>query len=137
MDPGYEVAASSLRARSLQLERVAHDLAHASTTAYKPERVAFALAQKAASEAVGGAVALVGLGDMFGVAQQTRELLAQKGVRAALINPRWIKPLDGAVLEEFARRCRVGFSCYSWRYLSQRSCCQRRLRIGRCVFVSR
>ena len=74
MDPGYEVAASSLRARSLQLERVAHDLAHASTTAYKPERVAFALAQKAASEAVGGAVALVGLG-----AQQSQGALRTTG----------------------------------------------------------
>lgn len=54
-----------------------------------------------------GEVALIGLGDMFETARQARELLAQRGIRAALINPRWIKPLDGAVLERFARQCRV------------------------------
>src|SRR5204862_775760 len=51
-----------------------------------------------------GEVALIGLGSMFEIAQQTRQQLAEKGVAAALINPRWIKPLDGAVLERFARQ---------------------------------
>ncbi len=54
-----------------------------------------------------GEVALIGLGAMFEMAEQTRRLLAEKGITAALINPRWIKPLDGAVLERFARQCRV------------------------------
>jgi len=54
-----------------------------------------------------GDVALVGLGDMFATARQARELLAQRGIKAALINPRWIKPLDGRVLEQFARQCKV------------------------------
>ncbi len=54
-----------------------------------------------------GEVALVGLGSMFEMAEQTRELLAKQGITAALINPRWIKPLDGAVLEQFAKQCKV------------------------------
>jgi 1-deoxy-D-xylulose-5-phosphate synthase len=54
-----------------------------------------------------GEVALIGLGDMFGIAREARELLAQRGIKAALINPRWIKPLDGAVLERFGRQCKV------------------------------
>ncbi|MCE9520475.1 MAG: 1-deoxy-D-xylulose-5-phosphate synthase [Verrucomicrobia bacterium] len=54
-----------------------------------------------------GEVALIGLGDMFTTALQARDLLAQRGVKAALINPRWIKPLDGTVLEKFARQCKV------------------------------
>jgi 1-deoxy-D-xylulose-5-phosphate synthase len=54
-----------------------------------------------------GEVALIGLGSMFEMAEKTRSLLAEKGIKAALINPRWIKPLDGAVLERFAKQCRV------------------------------
>ncbi len=54
-----------------------------------------------------GEVALIGLGSMFEMAEQTRELLAEKGIKAALVNPRWIKPLDGEVLERFGRQCRV------------------------------
>ena len=54
-----------------------------------------------------GVVALIGLGDMFAVAQKTRELLKEKGITAALINPRWIKPLDGKTLERFAKQCKV------------------------------
>jgi 1-deoxy-D-xylulose-5-phosphate synthase len=54
-----------------------------------------------------GEVGLIGLGSMFEMAEKTRALLAEKGIKAALINPRWIKPLDGAVLERFAKQCRV------------------------------
>lgn len=54
-----------------------------------------------------GEVALVGLGAMFEMAEETRRLLAEKGIKAALINPRWIKPLDGEVLERFGKQCRV------------------------------
>ncbi|MEY4484819.1 MAG: 1-deoxy-D-xylulose-5-phosphate synthase, partial [Verrucomicrobiota bacterium] len=49
-----------------------------------------------------GEIALIGLGSMFEMAEETRKLLAAKGITAALINPRWIKPLDTAVLEKFA-----------------------------------
>ena len=34
-------------------------------------------------------------------------MLEEKGLSVALINPRFIKPLDGAVLERFARQCKV------------------------------
>jgi len=48
-------------------------------------------------------VALLGLGNFCEVALETADLLAEKGVKAAVINPRWIKPLDTATLEFFAR----------------------------------
>lgn len=75
-----------------------------------------------------GEVALFGLGDLFSMAEQTRDLLAAQGIKAALINPRWIKPLDGAALERFAKQCKVictfedhvlhnGFGCGVIEYL--------------------
>src|SRR5262252_4494660 len=42
----------------------------------------------------GREVALLGLGNMFALAQETAKLLEADGVSVALINPRWIKPLD-------------------------------------------
>ncbi len=52
-------------------------------------------------------VALIGLGSMFDMAAQAKIQLEALGYSVALINPRWIKPLDTAVLERYARRCRV------------------------------
>jgi 1-deoxy-D-xylulose-5-phosphate synthase len=54
-----------------------------------------------------GDVALIGLGSMFEMAEKTRELLQAQGISAALINPRWIKPLDAVVLDRFAKQCKV------------------------------
>jgi len=51
----------------------------------------------------GHQVALFGLGNMFAMAQETAEFLEVEGVSVALINPRWIKPLDIGMLEFFAR----------------------------------
>jgi 1-deoxy-D-xylulose-5-phosphate synthase len=48
-------------------------------------------------------VALFGLGNMFELAQATATLLEAEGFSVALINPRWIKPLDAGTLEFFAR----------------------------------
>lgn len=48
-------------------------------------------------------VALFGLGNMFELAKQTAALLEAEGLSVALINPRWIKPLDTGMLEFFAR----------------------------------
>jgi 1-deoxy-D-xylulose-5-phosphate synthase len=62
---------------------------------------------KAEVLADGHDVALVGLGTMFEMAEQTKKLLEEKGYSVALINPRFIKPLDAKVLEEYARKCRV------------------------------
>ena len=51
----------------------------------------------------GREVALFGLGNMFEVAKQTAALLEAEGISVALINPRWIKPIDAGTLEFFAR----------------------------------
>lgn len=75
-------------------------------------------------------VALLGLGNMFALAQETAKLLEADGVSVALINPRWIKPLDGGTLEFFARSVDVlctfedhvlhnGFGCAVMEYLSE------------------
>ncbi len=52
-------------------------------------------------------VALIGLGTMFEMAEKAKVKLEAMGYSVALINPRWIKPLDTAMLERYARRCRV------------------------------
>ena len=62
---------------------------------------------KAEVVAEGSDVALLGLGTLFGMAEQTKALLEQRGLSVALINPRFIKPLDTAVIERFATQCRV------------------------------
>jgi 1-deoxy-D-xylulose-5-phosphate synthase len=41
------------------------------------------------------------------MAVETKAMLEAKGLSVALINPRFIKPLDGAVLERLARQCKV------------------------------
>ncbi len=55
----------------------------------------------------GKQVALFGLGNMCEVALDTARLLEAHGIDAAVINPRWIKPLDTATLEFFARGCDI------------------------------
>jgi len=52
-------------------------------------------------------VALFGLGNMFSLAEETAKRLEEQGFSVALINPRWIKPLDVGTLEFFARRVEV------------------------------
>ncbi len=52
-------------------------------------------------------VALFGLGNMFALAEETAKRLEEQGFSVALINPRWIKPLDIGTLEFFARRVEV------------------------------
>lgn len=54
-----------------------------------------------------GEVALFGLGSMFEMAERTQKLLAEKGIKAALINPRFIKPMDTEVLLQFAKQAKV------------------------------
>jgi 1-deoxy-D-xylulose-5-phosphate synthase len=48
-------------------------------------------------------VAIFGLGNMFELAEEAAKKLEEKGISVALINPRWIKPLDTGTLEFFAR----------------------------------
>ena len=52
-------------------------------------------------------IALFGLGNLFELAEKTRDCLEEKGYSVSLINPRWIKPLDTACIEQFAKVCPV------------------------------
>ena len=52
-------------------------------------------------------VALFGLGNFCQVALDTAELLEKSGIKTAVINPRWIKPLDTGTLEFFARSVKI------------------------------
>lgn len=62
---------------------------------------------KAEVVADGNDVALFGLGSLFEMAESTKALLEAEGHSVALINPRWIKPLDTEVIERFARKVKV------------------------------
>ena len=55
----------------------------------------------------GRQVAIFGLGNMFEVAVETANKLQALGISVALINPRWIKPMDTGTLEFFARSTEV------------------------------
>ncbi len=62
---------------------------------------------KAEVVADGADVALFGLGNLFEMAEETRRELEALGYSVALINPRWIKPMDTGCLEAFAKKCAV------------------------------
>src|ERR1700736_1148817 len=55
----------------------------------------------------GQEVALLGLVNVFEVAEEAAKKLEEKGILVALINPRWIKPMDPGTLEFFARSVEV------------------------------
>lgn len=52
-------------------------------------------------------VAIFGLGNMFEVAEEAARKLEAQGISVALVNPRWIKPIDTGTLEFFARSVEV------------------------------
>jgi 1-deoxy-D-xylulose-5-phosphate synthase len=52
----------------------------------------------------GSDVAILGLGPMFSLAQSLASTLARDGYSPALINPRFIKPIDREMLERYAKR---------------------------------
>ncbi len=52
-------------------------------------------------------VALIGLGTMFEMARRAKVMLEAKGLSVALINPRFIKPLDASVIETYGEKCKV------------------------------
>lgn len=56
---------------------------------------------------VGTDVALIGLGTFFDLAVQTKDLLEKQGYSVSLVNPRFIKPLDAALLEKVAKNAKV------------------------------
>jgi 1-deoxy-D-xylulose-5-phosphate synthase len=53
----------------------------------------------------GDDVALVGLGKTVAAAQEAAERLARRGISAAVVDARWVKPLDVELLSEVGRRC--------------------------------
>ena len=55
----------------------------------------------------GSDVALIGLGTLFSMAVETKARLEARGLSVSLVNPRFIKPLDGALLEKVARSAKV------------------------------
>ncbi len=89
----------------------------------------------------GKQVALFGLGNMCEVALEAADLLKAQGIDAAVINPRWIKPLDTATIEFFARGSEVlctledhvlpnGFGCAILEHLSDQGIATPVVRIG-------
>ena len=52
-------------------------------------------------------VALIALGNMNSVATRVRELLAEQGIDCALVNARFIKPLDEECLRRMASTCKL------------------------------
>jgi 1-deoxy-D-xylulose-5-phosphate synthase len=52
-------------------------------------------------------VALIGLGTLFSMAVETKARLEARGLSVSLVNPRFIKPLDGPLLEKVARNAKV------------------------------
>jgi 1-deoxy-D-xylulose-5-phosphate synthase len=89
----------------------------------------------------GKQVALFGLGNMCEVALEAADLLKAQGIDAAVINPRWIKPLDTATLEFFARGCDVictledhvltnGFGCSVMEHLAEQRIATPVVRVG-------
>jgi 1-deoxy-D-xylulose-5-phosphate synthase len=59
------------------------------------------------SHSGGKKVALFGLGNMMSVARRAAQVLGSEGFDAAIINPRFTKPLDAAATEFFANAADV------------------------------
>jgi 1-deoxy-D-xylulose-5-phosphate synthase len=53
----------------------------------------------------GGDIAIFGLGAMLPEAERLAEMLKREGFSAAVINPRFAKPVDRDCVSEFGRRC--------------------------------
>lgn len=69
----------------------------------KPEPQAIPIG-KAEVLADGSDVAILGLGPMIGLAQELAGRLEREGYSAAVVNPRFIKPIDREMLADYARR---------------------------------
>lgn len=55
----------------------------------------------------GDDIAIISLGHMYSVARETKEKLEKLGHSVALINPRFIKPLDADLILRYAKKCKV------------------------------
>ncbi len=89
----------------------------------------------------GKRVAIIALGNMVEVALQTAKDLEAQGISTAVINARWIKPLDTATIEFFARGCEVvctmedhvlpnGFGCAVMEHLADQFITTPVVRVG-------
>ena len=89
----------------------------------------------------GNTVAIFALGGFCETALETAALLEAKGIDAAVINARWIKPMDTAAIEKRARSCKVlctmedhvlhnGFGCAVMEHLNETGLFVPVIRIG-------
>jgi 1-deoxy-D-xylulose-5-phosphate synthase len=89
----------------------------------------------------GSQVAILGLGNMCAIAEKAAAQLEAQGVSTAVINPRWIKPLDTATIEFFARGADVictmedhvlhnGFGCAVMEHLAEQHITTPVVRVG-------
>ncbi len=78
----------------------------------------------------GSRAAIIALGNMCELALEAADALEAQGISTAVINARWIKPLDTTMIEFFARGCEVvctmedhvlhnGFGCAVMEHLSE------------------
>ncbi len=70
----------------------------------KPELLEIGVAEVVSE---GTDVAIFGLGNMFEMAERTAATLTEIGYSVALVNPRWIKPLDLSCIDRLAKACPV------------------------------
>jgi 1-deoxy-D-xylulose-5-phosphate synthase len=89
----------------------------------------------------GSRVAIIALGNMCEIALDAAALLEKQGIPAAVVNARWIKPLDTPTIEFFARGCEVvctiedhsllnGFGCAVIEHLSSQNILTPVVRVG-------
>jgi 1-deoxy-D-xylulose-5-phosphate synthase len=89
----------------------------------------------------GSRAAIIALGNMCEPALEAAETLEKRGISTAVINARWIKPLDTATIEFFARGCEVvctmedhvlhnGFGCAVIEHLSEQKITTPVVRVG-------
>lgn len=89
----------------------------------------------------GTSAAIFALGNMVEIALEAAQMLEATGISTAVINARWIKPLDTKTLELYARRCKVictiedhvlhnGYGCAVIEHLSSSSILTPTVRIG-------
>ena len=89
----------------------------------------------------GSRAAIIALGNMCEPALEAAAALEKMGISTAIINARWIKPLDTAMIEFFARGCEVvctmedhvlhnGFGCAVIEHLSEQKITTPVVRVG-------
>ena len=89
----------------------------------------------------GSRAAIIALGNMVELALEAADTLEAQGISTAVVNARWIKPLDTATIEHFARQCEVvctmedhvlhnGFGCAVMEHLADQRITTPVVRIG-------